>query len=225
MVNKNPFKKGSKQYYDFEVMKDLKWHCSKCELKSGQAKTWQMWRQEKGLQIDKDSDGHYYKIMYCDNCEEKTHHRKLKSLKILEVTKLRASISAKFAKKVKKIYKNEDAVFLRKISPNQLEVDHKFPQVRWNKNEDENKSDMPEKEIKDKFILLMRSNNLLKSRHCEKCYKTGRRGNFPGIYFWFKGGKDWDRKIDKHDKKGCEGCFWFSPYKWREELNKIIKKK
>lgn len=225
MTNKNPFRKGTIAYDDFKTMSDLKWHCAKCELKSGQAKTWQMWRQEKGIQIDKDKDGKWDPRIYCPECKRKTVHRKLKSLKILEVTKLRAGISAKFAKKVKKIYKNEDAVFLRKISPNQLEVDHKFPQVRWNKNEDENKLDMSEKEIKNKFILLMRSNNLLKSRHCEKCYKTGRRGNFPGIYFWFKGGKNWDKKIDKHDKKGCEGCFWFSPYKWREELNKIIKNK
>jgi len=222
MVNKNPFKEGSKQYYDFEVMKDLRWHCSKCELKSGQAKTWQVWRQEKGLQVDTDSNGNYYKIIYCDNCKEKTYHRKLKSLKILEVNKLRAGISAKFAVRVKEIYKNEEAVFLRKFSPNQLEVDHKFPQIRWNQNEDENKTDMSEKEIRDKFILLTRSNNLLKSRHCEKCCKTGKRGNFPGIYFWFRGDEDWDEKIDKHDARGCEGCFWNDPYKWREELNKIL---
>ena len=222
MINKNPFKEGSKQYYDFEVMKDLKWHCSKCELKSGQAKTWQVWRQEKGLQVDTDSNGNYYKIIYCDNCKEKTYHRKLKSLKILEVVKLRAGISARFAVRVKEIYKNEEAVFLRKFSPNQLEVDHKFPQIRWNQNEDENKTDMSEKEIRDKFILLTRSNNLLKSRHCEKCFKTGRRGNFPGIYFWFRGNEDWDEKIDKRDARGCEGCFWNDPYKWREELNKIL---
>ena len=201
MASKNPFKKGSKQHHDFEVMKDLKWHCSKCELKSGQAKTWQMWRQEKGLQIDKDSDGHYYKIIYCDNCEEKTHHRKLKSLKILEVVKLRAGISKKFAKKVKGIYKNEDAVFLRKFVPNQLEIDHKFPQVRWNKNEDENKADMSEKGIKDKFILLTRSNNLLKSRHCERCYKTDKRGNFPGIFFGLRETKNGTRKLISMTKR------------------------
>ena len=37
----NPFTEGSTQYKDFEVMSDCKWHCSKCELLSGQAKTWQ----------------------------------------------------------------------------------------------------------------------------------------------------------------------------------------
>jgi len=220
----NPFRKGSKQHHDFEVMKDLEWHCSKCELKSGQAKTWQMWRQEKGIQIDIDEDGHCYKIIYCDNCGEKIHHRKLKSLKLLDTTKSRSSISPVLTKRVKKIYNNEEALFLRQISPNQLEVDHKFPQIRWNKDEEENKSDMSKKEIKEKFILLTRSNNLLKSRCCERCFKTGERGNFPGIYYWFKGMKNWDNKIDKYDEKGCEGCFWYNPYKWREEINKIVKK-
>ena len=43
----NPFKPKSKQYQDFETMKDLKWHCTKYELKSGQAKTWQVWRGNK----------------------------------------------------------------------------------------------------------------------------------------------------------------------------------
>ena len=224
MANRNPFREGTIAYDDFKMMSDLKWHCTKCELKSGQAKTWQTWRQEKGIQIDVDKNGKWDPRIYCPNCKRKTVHRKFKSLKILEVVKLRAGISKKFAKKVKGIYKNEDAVFLRKFSPNQLEIDHKFPQVRWNNNEDKNNVNMTEKEIKDKFILLTRSNNLLKSRHCERCYKTGKRGNFPGIFFWFKGSEKWDKKIDKYDKKGCDGCFWFNPYKWREELNKIIKK-
>ena len=224
MANKNPFRKGTIAYDDFKTMSDLKWHCTKCELKSGQAKTWQTWRQEKGIQVDKDKNGKWDPRFFCPECNRKTVHRKLKSLKILEVTKLRAGISANFAKKVKEIYKNEDAVFLRKFSPNQLEIDHKFPQVRWNNNEDENRSDMSEKEIKNKFILLTRSNNLLKSRYCERCCKTGKKGNFPGIFFWFKGSEKWDKKIDKNDRKGCDGCFWFDPYGWREELNKIIKK-
>ncbi len=47
MKNTNPFKENSTSYQDFKTMSDLKWHCSKCELKSGQAKTWQVWRQEK----------------------------------------------------------------------------------------------------------------------------------------------------------------------------------
>ncbi len=28
-------------------------------------------------------------------------------------------------------------------------------------------------------------------------------------------------RTEPHDEKGCVGCFWYDPYKWREELNKI----
>ncbi len=224
MSTKNPFKKGSKQYHDFEVMKDLQWHCIKCELKSGQAKTWQVWRQEKGIQVDTDENGNYYKIIYCDTCGEKTYHRKLKSLEILNETKSRSGIPTALSKKVKKIYDNLEAVLFRKISPNQLEVDHKFPQIRWNEDEKGNNIEMTEKEIKNKFILLTRSNNLLKSRYCERCYKVNKRGFFPGIYYWYTGSEDWDKKFNKHDEMGCEGCFWYDPFKWRDELNKLVNK-
>ena len=112
---------------------------------------------------------------------------------------------------------------LRKISSNQLEVDHKFPQIRWAGDEKENSPTMSEKEIKEKFILLTRSNNQLKSRYCERCHETDIRGNFPGIYFWYHGNKNWQGK-NKHDEKGCVGCFWYDPYAWRAALNKIVNK-
>ena len=217
----NPFKPNTTSYHDWEVLKDLKWHCTKCELKSAQAKTWQVWRQ-RGIQLDMDEKGNFYKRIFCSNCKMVTVHRKLKSLEILEETKTRSGISPYLARRVKQVYKNEEAVFLREMSPNELEVDHKFPQVRWCEDEKENKSTMSDNEIKQKFILLTRSNNLLKSRYCERCVKTGKRGHFPGIYFWYKGDEYWRGK-NKCDEKGCVGCFWYDPYKWREELNKLIK--
>ncbi len=220
----NPFKKDSTQYHDWEVLKDLKWHCTKCDLQSGQAKTWQVWRQEKGIQLDKDEKGNWYKNILCPTCGIKTVHRKLKSLAILDETKSRSGISAYLARKVKNFYNNEEAIFLREFSPRELEVDHKFPQIRWKSDEEENKSSMTNDEIKQKFILLTRSNNLLKSRQCEKCVKTGIRGNFPGIYFWYDGNKNWNG-IDEYDENGCIGCFWYNPYKWREELNNKVNNK
>ena len=42
-MNMNPFKENTTSHNDWEVLKDLQWHCTKCELKSGQAKTWQIW--------------------------------------------------------------------------------------------------------------------------------------------------------------------------------------
>ena len=224
MTNTNPFKEKTTSFEDFKIMSDLKWHCVKCELKSGQAKTWQVWRQ-MGIQLDIDEKGNFYKAVFCEKCKSKTIHRKLKSLGISKDTKIRAGLSQKLAKKIKEVLFFEEALFLRKMMLKELEVDHKFPQVRWNKNEDENKQNMPEGEIKNKFILLTRSNNLLKSRYCENCYKIGERGHFPGIYYWFNGNEKWDKRIDKHDKNGCGGCFWNDPYKWREELNKIVENK
>lgn len=216
----NPFKVGSTSHHDFEVMSDLQWHCSKCELDSGQAKTWQVWRQ-RGIQIDTDEKGRFYKKIYCETCNKKTVFRKLKSLEILEDTSKRSGISSILAKRIKTLYKNEEAIFLRKLPSRELEIDHKFPQIRWKGDETENFDDMSENEIKNKFVLLTRSNNLLKSRYCEKCVKEGRRGHFPGIYYWYEGNEDWNGETE-FDEKGCVGCFWYNPYKWRIELNKKV---
>ena len=221
-MNKNPFRKETTSYHDWKILSDLNWHCTKCELKSGQAKTWQVWRQEKGIQLDKDEKGNWYKSQTCNSCNYKTVHRKLKSLEILDDTKARAGISPYLARRIKQVYDNEEAMLLRKLSPNQLEVDHKFPQARWEKDEKENKSSMTSDEIKERFILLTRENNLLKSRACEKCVKENKRGSFPGIYYWYKGNENWQG--NKNNEKGCVGCFWYDPYKWRQALNKIVNK-
>lgn len=223
-MSKNPFKADTTAYHDFEVLSDLKWHCTKCELRSGQAKTWQVWRQEKGIQMDVDENGKFDGRKFCKKCNRVTVHRKLKALSLITGTKARSGVPAALAKKVKEVYKNEEAVFLRKLSPNQLEVDHKFPQIRWGHDEGKNNLMMSEADIRNKFILLSRSNNLLKSRYCENCYKSGERGCFPGIKYWNKGKKDWDKSIDKNNEAGCVGCFWYDPYRWRDGLNDIVNK-
>ncbi len=102
---------------------------------------------------------------------------------ILGETKIRFGVSVKLVQKIKAFYENQEAVFLREMPPKELEIDHKFPQVRWNKNEEKYSNQMSDDEIKAKFMLLTRSNNLLKLRYCEKCVKTSKRGCFPGIYF------------------------------------------
>ena len=216
----NPFKENTTSYNDWEVLKDLEWHCTKCELKAGQAKTWQTWRDEKGIQFEEPTPRRWEKRIFCETCQKTTSHRKLKTLELLKNVSIRTQITPKIAKKVKDLYQNEEAVFLRKLSPTELEIDHRFPQIRWNSNEDKN-DNLSDDELKAKFILLNRNNNLWKSRQCEKCFKDGIRGNFPGIEFWYVGDKTW-RGASKSDENGCVGCFWYDPYKWREELNKKI---
>lgn len=219
----NPFNINTASYRDFEILCDLQWHCTKCELESAQAKTWQVWRQ-KGLQLATDEKGNYYKRVVCNTCKKKTIHRKLASLDIA-TTKTRSGISTKLAKRVKKVYSNQEAVLLRQLLSNELEIDHRFPQIRWSSDEDINDDSMSEEEIRKKFMLLNRSNNLLKSRYCEKCVKTGQRGQFPGIYFWYAGSEQWPEDVSSDNEKGCEGCFWYNPYLWRETLNNLVRKK
>ena len=215
----NPFTEGSTQYKDFEVMSDCKWHCSKCELLSGQAKTWQVWRQEKGIQLDQDEEGHWYKKILCPKFGVKTIHRKLKSTEILEVgLKARTGIPPQIVKRAKALYGCVDEYTLRVEPAGNLEIDHRVPQVRWTTNEDDN-TNLTDDQIREKFMLLTSPNNLLKSRFCEECAKTGKRAKgYKVIEFWYKGDKNYDCSI------GCEGCFWHNPTKWREELNKKIKK-
>lgn len=216
----NPFKEGSTQYLDFETLKDLNWHCSKCELKSGQAKTWQVWRQEKGIQLDTDEKGNWYKIQLCNNCNQNTVHRKLKSLEINKTDlKTRTTIPQALSKKIKKHYNYIDEYSMRREPENKLEIDHREPQVRWLKQEDVNNPSMSELEIEKKFMLLTRENNLLKSRMCENCVKTGKRAKgYKEIDFWYKGDEEFNVELK------CEGCFWNNPSQWRKELNDFIKR-
>lgn len=214
----NPFKEGSNQYKDFETMSDCEWHCSKCELLSGQAKTWQVWRQEKGIQLDQDENGNWYKNIYCEKCGIKTVHRKLKSTEIVtDNLKARTGIPSKVAKRAKEIYECIDEYTMRTEAAKILEIDHRIPQVRWTQNEEVN-SNLNDEQIKEKFMLLTSPNNLLKSRVCEECARTNKRGKgYKMIEFWYVGTEDYTDDI------GCVGCFWYNPSKWREELNKRIK--
>lgn len=213
----NPFKIGTTQFYDFQLMSDLKWHCTKCELKSGQAKTWQVWRQEKGIQLAQDETGNWFKKMECCHCHQVTIHRRLLSTELVtNDLKARSSMPPEIAKRAKSIYGCIDEYSVRNEPANQLEIDHRIPQVRWDGDETNNR-DLTDAQIKEKFMLLSRANNLLKSRICEECKRTGKRGKgYKSIEFWYAGSETYDSSI------GCFGCFWHNPTKWREEINKVV---
>lgn len=221
MSDTNPFKPGSNNFQDYETLSDLSWHCSVCELRAGQAKTWQTWRDEHGIQFEKGNPNsrNWDKRIFCKSCGKKTSHRKLKTLERIEVTSRRSGVSSKLAKRIKQIYGNVEAVSLRKVGAQLLEIDHRFPQIRWSEDEDLNEQ-LTDEELKRKFILLTRNDNLLKSRNCERCVNTGKRGSFPGIEFWYEGDENWVG--DPHHEQGCVGCFWYDPDEWRNQLNRVI---
>ena len=214
---KHPFKQGTKLAKTFTILSDGKWHCGKHELPGTQpAKAIQIIRQH-GFKIENSTQ-------YCVECKDKTVHRRLVSLHPIKPSFARAQLPQKLRRRVLQYYKNIEAITLRKMLPNQLEVDHRFPQVRWAKEETYD-IQMTEKEVNKKFQLLTRQNNLWKSRYCEHCQKTGERGTFIGINFFAEGGEIWNPKYAPDDERGCYGCFWYDPSKWKEALNNLINEK
>ena len=215
-MTKHPFNEGTKLAKVFTILSDGEWHCGKHELPGTQpAKAIQIIRQH-GFEIEN-------KTIYCDTCKDKTVHRKLLSTEPAEPSFIRQQFPAKLRKRILKHYDNVEAITLRKMIANQLEVDHRFPQVRWSGDESYN-PEMAEEELHAKFQLLTRQHNLWKSRYCENCAKTGERGTFIGINFFAEGETQWDPKYSSGDERGCYGCFWYDPDKWRESLNALIDK-
>jgi hypothetical protein len=214
-MSKHPFNEGTKLAQVFTILSDSEWHCGKHELPGTQpAKAIQIIRQH-GFNI-------INKTIYCDTCKDKTVHRQLTSIEPIKDSFVRIQLSPKIRARVLKLYNNRESITMREMIPNQLEVDHRFPQVRWLKDEvyDENMSDT---ELLNKFQLLTREHNLWKSRYCEKCFETGERGTFIGIKYFANGGPIWDSNISTGDEKGCHGCFWFNPDFWRTSINTKLK--
>ncbi len=213
-MTKHPFTEGTKLAKIFTILSDGQWHCGKHELPGTQpAKAIQIIRQH-GFEIEN-------KTIYCNVCSDRTVHRRLISTVPAKPYFIRQQVSARLRKRVLKHYSNIEAITLRQILPSQLEVDHRFPQVRWSQDESYD-PEMSEEELHAKFQLLTRQHNLWKSRYCEHCAESKERGTFIGINFFAEGGPHWDPKYAPDDEHGCYGCFWYDPDKWGEALNKLI---
>lgn len=211
----NPSNSGTKRAKTFDILSDCEWHCASCELPSSQpAKDIQQLRK-KGFVFEGDCNmwGEY---QYCDSCDSKTVHRRLKHPFPTKKRIDRKEMPSSFKTRVRKLYNQRDA-FDRSTPSMTLEVDHRKPEVRWDEPEDFDFENMTDEEIKKHFQVLSRKNNLLKSRKCESCVKTSKRPKFMGIDYYYKGDKNYT------DEVGCEGCGWYNPQKWRKSLNEEIK--
>lgn len=212
---KHPFNAGTKLARIFTILSDGAWHCGKHELPGTQpAKAIQIIRQH-GFGIENET-------RRCKVCKDKTVHRRLISSQPVTPSFIRQQIPPKLRQRVLRHYKSTEAISRREMVSNQLEVDHRFPQVRWSKDEKYD-VDMSDEELHRKFQLLTREHNLWKSRYCEHCKKTGERGTFIGINYFAEGQEKWDPKVSPDDERGCVGCFWYDPEFWRVELNKRLK--
>jgi hypothetical protein len=213
-----PFNQGTQIYRIFQLLSDGDWHCGKHELPGTQpAKAIQIIRQN-GYEIEN-------KKTLCPVCGYKTVHRRLISITPSNRSVIRSSLPESLKRRIKAVFKCVEAVSQREYQPVELEVDHRFPQVRWSIPEDINDPGMSDAEIIAKFQLLSRQNNLWKSRYCERCKQTSVRGTFIGINYFYEGGPFWPKDIPDEDERGCHGCFWYNPDKWRKSLNDLIAQK
>lgn len=211
---KLPFNKGTRLRLVFKILEDCKWHCARHFPGTQSAKAIQIIRQN-GYEVEN-------KTMICPMCADKTVHRRLVSTVPSNGTMTRSALPERLKKRIKQVYGNVESVSQREYPAGYLEIDHRFSQVRWSKPEDTNDPGMSDSDIIAKFQLLTRQNNLQKSRHCEHCVKTGERGTFIGINYWYEGGPRWPEGVTPDDERGCVGCFWYHPDKWRQSLNEAI---
>ncbi len=73
----NPFNKNTMMYKDFEILKDGEWHCTKCDLQSGQAKTYQVMRLKHNIPFTESTPNRWARKLNCSKCERLTEHRQI----------------------------------------------------------------------------------------------------------------------------------------------------
>lgn len=227
------FDKTRINYQVFLVLKDQQWHCRECEYKhtgttqiaggSGIQGLQRGTKRRPGLLIE--SGNHL-----CPKCERTTRHDRWQGGFVSAVQG--RSMSPAFARRVIALLGGRDVIENVERSHGQLTIDHKLPMIRWTDREEQrqtNYGNMSDQDIRDHFQLLKKSNgsvshNLLKSRACERCFRSGKREQPFSIDFYYEGDKDW-KPADKKDPTGCIGCGWYDFAKWRDSLNARLRNK
>ena len=224
-------KKNTLQAKVFKILSDKKWHCRGHEyphVKSGQLAggggiqgLQRGTKGRPGYVIDSKND-------YCKKCLKITRWDTWTG----EFKKANApdNLRIPLINRILEHYKFKDVVEERIRPAHELVIDHKFPMIRWGKTEEKQNSKMPEKEIENKFQLLKfdggGNHNLLKSRACENCRKTSKRGKPFGIAFFYQGKNTWLAGVPKEGpkaEKGCIGCGWYDFHEWRKCLNETLR--
>lgn len=106
--------------------------------------------------------------------------------------------------------------------------DHKFPEIRWDKETRDLNNDLTDEEIRAKFQLIDNQRNQQKREVCRRCFQTGERGKIFGINYYYSGSNRWPEHIPSTGKAaeaGCVGCPWYDIAEWRLSLNRIVEEK
>lgn len=225
--------KESYKYKTFEVLSDCKWHCRNCDYQGIPSKQLAGGGGIQGLERGtKNRPGLVIKSEYrkCKRCGKTTRfdcwNGKYKNATAT------SSISNKLMNRILAYYGYIDSIEERKRSSHELVIDHRLPLERRGDIEENNPDNMSDEEIKAKFQLLKKddsgNHNLLKSRACENCLKTGKRGFPLGIKYYYAGNELWPEdcpQMGEEAKRGCEGCGWYDINEWRASLNEYLERK
>jgi hypothetical protein len=159
----------------------------------------------------------------CSTCNIRTYQDMLILLSINadKRPEFRQPIDMATRKKIINVLNSKDAVFDVVRTSNEFVIDHKFPSQRWDKFESRNHIDMSEDTIRAKFQLLTNQTNMLKSRFCDDCVKTGNRATFMGISWYYSGSAKWGGPA-MGNELGCKGCPWYDVVLWRKMLAKKL---
>ncbi len=212
----------------FEILEDTRWHCRECANKEVGSRQLAGGGGIQGLQRGtKTRPGIVVETKrdYCEICGKPTDWDRWTG-EFTESTPA-SGIPKKLQNRILSYYDYTDSIEQRKREANELVIDHRFPMERWGSSEEINSSQMSEEEINKKFQLLKKdssgNHNLLKSRVCENCLRTGKRGYPMGIQFYYEGDENWPSDCPKTGpdaERGCIGCGWYDFEAWRNALNR-----
>jgi hypothetical protein len=228
-IIRNHLKNAPTQLEVFNLLSDKKWHCrghETQEIKSDQYAggggiqgLQRGNKQRPGLVIETESK-------YCQICSKKTKWDRWKGA--IKSANSATNIPVSLVQRILAVYGYTDIIEERKRPAHELVIDHRFPMERWGASEPPHLISMSDEEIRQKFQLLKKdtsgNHNLLKSRSCERCIKTGKRGTPFGIRFWYDKGEDWPSKHQRGSEaeEGCVGCGWYDFAAWRNAINEKL---
>lgn len=226
---KAQLKGSSTQFQVFNLLSDRQWHCRECEGKKIASSQYAGGGGIQGLQRGtKSRPGLVIETekRYCDRCQCKRRCDRWTGE--IQSANAAANIPTSLAKRILEVYSCTDVIEQRQRAAHELVIDHRFPMEHWGESEPPHLVSMSEVEIKQKFQLLKKdasgNHNLLKSRSCERCIRTGKRGTPFGIMFWYQGGQDWTSIYQRgtEAEEGCFGCGWYDFETWRKALNQKL---
>lgn len=212
-------KKTSETYLVFEKLLSGTWECRKCGIgKINDQPAARIRDIKKQFTVAT-------KNQFCVKCAQKEYHDLLILFDIKSEARpeFRKPIPAKMKEFIFKTLKRKDVFFDAYRSQNEFIIDHKFPSQRWIKPETDNDK-LNEQEVIGKFQLLTNQSNMLKSRECDSCKKTGKRPSFLGIKWFYQGNEEWSPISELEPESGCIGCPWYDLSTWRSKLNEKLNK-